>query len=203
MIEDYSHFSDDELLVMFRQGDELAGGQLAERYRPLVKRCTRPYFLMGGDGEDLIQEGMIGLVCSMQGYDIEGAAAFKSYAELCVRRRIMDAVRSASRSKHMPLNHRLSLEELSADEGEAEAILSDERYKLSPEELIIEQEKRSSMYEMCAKLLSPMEKKVLRLYLEGLSYEEMAGRIERPVKSVDSALQRIKKKLSNALRQNQ
>lgn len=202
MINDYSRFTDDELLIMFRQGDELAGGQLAERYRPLVKRCTRPYFLMGGDGEDLIQEGMIGLVCSMQGYDMEGAASFKSYAELCIRRRIMDAVRSASRSKHMPLNSRLSLEELSDEEGEAEALLSDERYKLSPEELIIEQERRNRVYEMSEKLLSPLEKKVLKLYLEGLSYEEMALRMEKPVKSVDSALQRIKKKLSSALRQN-
>lgn len=200
MINDYSCFSDDELIGMFRQGDEMAGGQLAERYRPLVKRCTRPYFLMGGDGEDLIQEGMIGLVCSMQGYDVDGAASFKSYAELCVRRRIMDAVRSANRSKHMPLNYRLSLEELSAEENEAEALLSDERYKLSPEELIIEQEKRSRVREMSEKLLSPLEKKVLKLYLEGLSYEEMAAKMEKPVKSVDSALQRIKKKLSVALK---
>lgn len=202
MINNYSILSDDELLLRFRQGDELAGGELAERYRPMVKRCTRPYFLMGGDGEDLIQEGMIGLVCSIQGYDMAGGASFKSYAELCVRRRIMDAVRSASRNKHMPLNSRLSLEELSAGEGEAEALLSDERYNLSPEELIIEQEQKDRMYKLCAQLLSPLEKKVLGLYLDGLSYEEMAQRLDKPAKSVDSALQRIKKKLSGAARNN-
>lgn len=198
MINDYSLFSDDELLALFRQGDEPAGGELAERYRPMVKRCARPYFLMGGDGEDLIQEGMIGLVCSLQGYDMAGGASFRSYAELCVRRRIMDAVRSASRNKHMPLNSRLSLEELSDGERGGEALLSDERYKLSPEELLIEQEKKSRMYELCDRLLSPLEKKVLALYLDGLSYSEMARHLNKPIKSVDSALQRIKKKLSSA-----
>lgn len=199
MAENLSGYSDNELLAMFRQGDEAAGGELAERYGALVKRCARSFFLVGGSQEDLIQEGMIGLVCSIQGYDPEGGASFRSYAELCVRRRIMDAVRSAGRNKHQPLNQRLSLDELYSDEAGSE-LPCDELYKLSPEELILEREQKDSFYALCREILSPLEKKVVALYLEGLSYEEIALRCGKPVKSVDSALQRIKKKLAERMR---
>ena len=195
----YSALSDDELVGLFRSGDGVAGSELAVRYRPLVKRCTRPYFLVGGDSEDLIQEGMIGLVSSIQSYQPGGSALFRSYAELCVKRRILSAIKAAARFKHMPLNYRLSLEDIYSDDGEALARMADERYNLSPEELIIEQEKKNDLYALCRRILSPLEKKVLAFYLEGLSYEEIAGRCGKPVKSVDSALQRIKRKLSRAV----
>lgn len=199
MAVNYSALSDDELVGLFRSGDGVAGSELAVRYRPLVKRCTRPYFLVGGDSEDLIQEGMIGLVSSIQSYQPGGSALFRSYAELCVKRRILSAIKAAARFKHMPLNYRLSLEDIYSDDGEALARMADERYNLSPEELIIEQEKKTDLYALCRKILSPLEKKVLAFYLEGLSYEEIAGRCGKPVKSVDSALQRIKRKLSRAV----
>ena len=199
MAVNYSALSDDELVGLFRSGDGVAGSELAVRYRPLVKRCTRPYFLVGGDSEDLIQEGMIGLVSSIQSYQPGGSALFRSYAELCVKRRILSAIKAAARFKHMPLNYRLSLEDIYSDDGEALARMADERYNLSPEELIIEQEKKTNLYALCRKILSPLEKKVLAFYLEGLSYEEIAGRCGKPVKSVDSALQRIKRKLSRAV----
>ena len=199
MAVNYSALSDDELVGLFRSGDGVAGSELAVRYRPLVKRCTRPYFLVGGDSEDLIQEGMIGLVSSIQSYQPGGCALFRSYAELCVKRRILSAIKAAARFKHMPLNYRLSLEDIYSDDGEALARMADERYNLSPEELIIEQEKKTNLYALCRKILSPLEKKVLAFYLEGLSYEEIAGRCGKPVKSVDSALQRIKRKLSRAV----
>lgn len=199
MAVNYSALSDDELVGLFRSGDGIAGSELAVRYRPLVKRCTRPYFLVGGDSEDLIQEGMIGLVSSIQSYQPGGSALFRSYAELCVKRRILSAIKAAARFKHMPLNYRLSLEDIYSDDGEALARLADERYNLSPEELIIEQEKKTDLYALCRRILSPLEKKVLAFYLEGLSYEEIAGRCGKPVKSVDSALQRIKRKLSRAV----
>ena len=198
MAVNYSALSDDELVGLFRSGDGVAGSELAVRYRPLVKRCTRPYFLVGGDSEDLIQEGMIGLVSSIQSYQPGGSALFRSYAELCVKRRILSAIKAAARFKHMPLNYRLSLEDIYSDDGEALARMADERYNLSPEELIIEQEKKTDLYALCRRILSPLEKKVLAFYLEGLSYEEIAGRCGKPVKSVDSALQRIKRKLSRA-----
>ena len=199
MAVNYSALSDDELVGLFRSGDGVAGSELAVRYRPLVKRCTRPYFLVGGDSEDLIQEGMIGLVSSIQSYQPGGSALFRSYAELCVKRRILSAIKAAARFKHMPLNYRLSLEDIYSDDGEALARMADERYNLSPEELIIEQEKKTDLYALCRSILSPLEKKVLAFYLEGLSYEEIAGRCGKPVKSVDSALQRIKRKLSRAV----
>lgn len=199
MAVNYSALSDDELVGLFRSGDGVAGSELAVRYRPLVKRCTRPYFLVGGDSEDLIQEGMIGLVSSIQSYQPGGSALFRSYAELCVKRRILSAIKAAARFKHMPLNYRLSLEDIYSDDGESLARMADERYNLSPEELIIEQEKKNDLYALCRRILSPLEKKVLAFYLEGLSYEEIAGRCGKPVKSVDSALQRIKRKLSRAV----
>lgn len=199
MAVNYSALSDNELVGLFRSGDGVAGSELAVRYRPLVKRCTRPYFLVGGDSEDLIQEGMIGLVSSIQSYQPGGSALFRSYAELCVKRRILSAIKAAARFKHMPLNYRLSLEDIYSDDGEALARMVDERYNLSPEELIIEQEKKTDLYALCRRILSPLEKKVLAFYLEGLSYEEIAGRCGKPVKSVDSALQRIKRKLSRAV----
>ena len=199
MAVNYSALSDDELVGLFRSGDGVAGSELAVRYRPLVKRCTRPYFLVGGDSEDLIQEGMIGLVSSIQSYQPGGSALFRSYAELCVKRRILSAIKAAARFKHMPLNYRLSLEDIYSDDGEALARMADERYNLSPEELIIEQEKKTDLYALCRRILSPLEKKVLAFYLEGLSYEEIAGRCGKPVKSVDSALQRLKRKLCRAV----
>ncbi|MGI5977506.1 MAG: sigma-70 family RNA polymerase sigma factor [Candidatus Limivicinus sp.] len=203
MINNYPEISDDELLQLFRSGDERAGGELAERYRPLVKRCTRPYFLMGGDSEDLIQEGMIGLVCSMQGYDIDGPASFKSYAEICIKRRILDAIRAASRFKHMPLNYRLSLEDIYKNPSADISSICPDKYTQSPEELIIEQENKNDLWELCRILLSPLEKKVLSFYLDGLSYEEISVKCGKPVKSVDSALQRIKKKLARACSQTE
>ena len=199
MALDYTRMTDDELLELFHGGNGEAGSELAVRYRPVIKRCTRPYFLVGGDSEDLIQEGMIGLVSSMQSYRPGTGTSFKSYAEVCIRRRILSAIKAASRFKHMPLNYRLSLEELYGEDGEALPGLPDEKYNRSPEDLIIEREKKNDLYMLCRALLSPLEKRVLALYLEGLSYEEIAARCGKPVKSVDSALQRIKRKLSRAV----
>lgn len=195
MRKDYSGYTDEMLAGLSRSGDESAGSELARRYRPLIKRCTRPYFLLGGDTEDLIQEGMIGLVSSMRSYDAEGGSSFRSYAELCIRRRILDAIKAAGRLKHMPLNSGLSLDELDGSE-DGTAALNEIKYSPSPEELVIEREQKDSLYLACRSILSPLERKVLSGYLEGLSYEEIAARCEKPVKSVDSALQRIRKKLS-------
>lgn len=199
MAADRSMHTDEELLQLFREGDENAGSELARRYRPLIRQCTRPYFLLGGDSEDLIQEGMIGLVHSMRSYEPQGGAAFKSYAELCIRRRILDAIKAAGRLKHMPLNSGLSLDELDSGDERDKAKLTEIKYSPSPEELIIEKEEKNSIYSLSVSILSPLELKVLSGYLDGLSYEEIALRCAKPVKSVDSALQRIRKKLARAL----
>ena len=198
MINDYSVYSDEELQRLSAAGDGSAGSELAHRYRPLIRRCTRPYYLLGGDNEDLIQEGMIGLVHSMHSFDENGGASFRSYSELCIKRRIMDAIKAAGRLKHMPLNTGLSLDELSDSEGLDKSGLADMSYSPSPEELFIRREEKSTVRELAYSILSPLERKVMDCYLEGLSYDEIAQRCGKGVKSVDAALQRIRKKLSAA-----
>lgn len=199
MALDYTALTDNELVRLFHSGDNEAGSELAVRYRPMIKRCTRPYFLVGGDSEDLIQEGMIGLVSSMQTYEEESGVQFKTYAEVCIKRRILSAIKAASRFKHMPLNYRLSLEELYGEGEETMLASADDESIRSPEELIIERERKSALYAKARALLTPLEKQVLSLYLDGLSYEDIAAHCAKPVKSVDSALQRIKRKLSRAM----
>lgn len=198
IISDYSIYTDEELLRLSAEGDGSAGSELAHRYRPLIRRCTRPYYLLGGDNEDLIQEGMIGLVHSMQSFEEKGGATFRSYAELCIKRRIMDAIKAAGRLKHMPLNTGLSLDELSEGERSDINALAKLSYSPSPEELIIEQEEKNDLYRRSRSILSPLERRVMDCYLEGLSYEEISQRCGKPTKSVDAALQRIRKKLSAA-----
>ena len=197
---DLSLCSDEELLSMLRSESKEAGDELVARYKTLVKKCSRPYFLVGGDSEDLIQEGMIGLLSSMQSYDKSKDCSFRTYAELCIRRRILSAIKAANRNKHQPLNSGLSLEEISDED--TQPLTADERFNQSPEQLFIQQEERSNMYILCRKLLSSYERDVLVLYLEGLSYDEMAKTCGKPVKSIDSALQRIKKKLALAASEN-
>lgn len=196
---DYPELQDEQLQSLSQSGDENAGSELTRRYKPLIKRCARPYFLLGGDAEDLIQEGMIGLVHSIKSYDPLGGASFRSYAEICIRRCILDAIKSAGRLKHMPLNTGLSLDVLFNDENASKASIAEMSYSPSPEELILERERKSNLYSISRNILSPLERKVLAGYLEGLSYEEIAALCSKPVKSVDSALQRIKKKLSVAM----
>ena len=195
---DYAALSEERLIELVQHGDNEAGNELSLRYRPLIKKCTRPYFLVGGDEEDLIQEGMMGLVTSMQTYSPDRQCTFKSYAELCIKRRILSAIKAANRFKHMPLNYRLSLDEIYSDDEEPNAIIADARYTLTPEQQIIREEEIQSLRTLSKSLLSSLENKVLELYLEGLLYEEIAKGIGKPVKSVDSALQRIKKKLADA-----
>ena len=195
---DYSALSEDRLIELVQQGDNEAGSELSLRYRPLIKKCTRPFFLIGGDEEDLIQEGMMGLVTSMQTYSPDRQCSFKSYAELCIKRRILSAIKAANRQKHMPLNNRLSLDEIYSDDEDTITIIADDRYSLSPEQQIIREEEIQRLRALAQSLLSSFEKKVLDLYLEGLSYDEIAERTGKRAKSVDSALQRIKKKLAKA-----
>ncbi len=195
---DYSALSEDRLIELVQQGDNEAGSEISLRYRPLIKKCTRPFFLIGGDEEDLIQEGMMGLVTSMQTYSPDRQCSFKSYAELCIKRRILSAIKAANRQKHMPLNNRLSLDEIYSDDEDTITIIADDRYSLSPEQQIIREEEIQRLRALAQSLLSSYEKKVLDLYLEGLSYDEIAERTGKRAKSVDSALQRIKKKLAKA-----
>ena len=196
---DYSALSDSQLLQCARAGDEWAQNALVLRYRRVVRSCTRPYFLAGGDSEDLMQEGMIGLLCAMREYDLCARTSFRTYAELCIRRRIISAARSASRRKHSPLNDGVSLEEILSDENQRGFLIHGQPNVRSLEEQVLAREREGDFISAYAGYLSAFEGLILRHYLDGLSYEEIAARSGRSVKSVDNAVQRIRKKLARRL----
>ena len=198
-MKDYSALPDETLLGCSRAGEESAEEALILRYRRTVRILVRPYFLAGGDSEDLVQEGMIGLLSAMREYDPGGGAPFRSYAELCIRRRVISAAKSASRLKHSPLNDGISLEEILSDENQRVSLFVERRFDRSPEDLLLARERECDFVFACSRYLSAFEKKICRYYLDGLSYEEIASKTGRSVKSVDNAVQRIRKKMGRHL----
>jgi RNA polymerase sporulation-specific sigma factor len=195
---EYAVLDDDRLQQLAMSGDREAEEALAERYLRLVRACARPLFLAGGDSEDLIQEGTFGLLSAIRKYSPEDGTSFKSFAEHCVRMRLLSAIKSASRLKHIPLNDGISLEELSEDPGADIAALP-ESFRQNPERLILAKESREELSAAFSRCLSRFEVKVLNLYLEGLSYREIAERLCRNAKSVDNAVQRIRRKLAREM----
>lgn len=189
--------ADEQLIGLIRQGDKDAERVLFERYKQLVRSRAHSYFLIGADHEDLVQEGMLGLYKAVCEYDETKTASFKSFAELCVTRQILSAIKNATRKKHTPLNHYVSLNRSPIQE-DGEVTLLDTMRSLSvadPEEVVIGRENFEQMVLYLEKTLSPMEQRVLSLYLDGLSYPQIAARIGKPLKSVDNAMQRVKHKL--------
>ena len=194
MIE-YDALNDTNLQILATEGDRLAEEKLAERYLRLVRACARPLFLAGGDSEDLIQEGTFGLLSAIRQYDPSGTASFKTFAEHCINMRLISAIRSASRLKHFPLNDGISLEQLSEEPGVHLSALP-EFFRRTPEELVLARESKEELYSAFLECLSKFEIKVLELYLDGLSYREIADRLGKSAKSIDNAVQRIRKKLA-------
>ena len=192
---DYALMDDTTLQSCAADGDRDAEEALAARYLRLVRICSRPLFLAGGDSEDLIQEGTFGLLSAIRTYDPADGTAFKTYAEHCIRMRLLSAIKSASRLKHVPLNDGISLEELSEDPGTDISALP-ELIRHNPEELILAKESREELNAAFSRCLSRFEIKVLDFYLEGLSYREIAERLCRDAKSIDNAVQRIRRKLA-------
>ncbi len=190
---DYPTLTDPELHSLYLAGDAEAGNALVLRYQALVGFCAVPFFLAGGEREDLIQEGMIGLLSAIREFDPEGGASFRSFAELCIRRRLISATRGAARRKHAPLNEGLSLEQLQAD---GDVLLPEAPQVRSAEELVLGSSRLEELLSDRQKMLSPLEQKVLQFYLSGLSYREIAKRAVLSEKSVDNAMQRIRKKLA-------
>lgn len=182
--------SDEQLCALAQQGDRTAEELLTIRYFGTVKSCSRPYFLAGGDGEDLIQEGMLGLLKAIRAFSPERGIPFEAFARMCITRRIYSAVRAASAAKHEPLNHSESIAEtpLFDENPEAAHAASD------PVSLVIGMEEHREMRQKLLSLLSAFESRVLTLYLDGCSYEEMAAEVGKSVKSVDNAIQRIRRK---------
>ena len=195
---EYATFSDNSLQAMAAAGDRGAEEALSERYMRLVRICARPLFLAGGSSEDLIQEGMIGLLSAIRQFDAQSGASFHTFAELCIRSRLLSAVKSASRKKHLPLNDGLSLEQLSEDSG-SQLSATPEVFRQDPEDLVLARESKEELYAVLSRCLSKMENRVLEYYLDGLSYREIAARLGKDEKAVDNAVQRIRRKLARNL----
>ena len=187
--------SDSELCKLAAAGNSAAEETLVVRYSRLVRACARPYFLVGGDSDDLIQEGMLGLLSAIRHYDPAKSVRFNTFAEYCIRRRIFDAIKASTRDKSIPLNTYISLESPRFDEiySPVASMLQD------PEDLFIANECAEELKVCFEGTLSTFENKILDLYLDGMSYSEMAETVGKTTKSVDNAVQRIKKKLGKQL----
>jgi RNA polymerase sporulation-specific sigma factor len=200
--EDVTAEQDEQLVAQARGGDEGAIDALLTRYRHYARAKARSYFLAGADREDIVQEGMIGLYKAIRDYEPEHNTAFRAFAELCITRQIITAIKTATRQKHIPLNSYVSLNKAASDhEGEerplADSIVS--REILDPADLVISAEEIAGIRDSVDKHLSELETEVLSLYMDGKSYQEIADLLGRHVKSIDNALQRIKRKLEQHL----
>jgi len=197
----YHLLLDEEVVEFAREGDEYALEYLINKYRNFVRAKARSYFLIGADREDIIQEGMIGLYKAIRDFRMDKLSSFRAFAELCITRQIITAIKTATRQKHIPLNSYVSLNKPIYDEDSDRTLLDViSGSKISdPEELIISREEFDDIEEKMGEILSSLEWKVLMSYLEGKSYQEIAEDLKRHVKSIDNALQRVKRKLERYL----
>ena len=197
----FERLEDEEIVELVHAGDSDALDYLINKYKNFVRAKARSYFLIGADREDIVQEGMIGLYKAIRDFKEDKLTSFKAFAELCITRQIITAIKTATRQKHIPLNSYISLDKPIYDE-ESDRTLMDVisgAKVLDPEELIINREKFDDIEDKMAELLSDLERKVLALYLDGRSYQEISEDLNRHVKSIDNALQRVKRKLERYL----
>jgi RNA polymerase sporulation-specific sigma factor len=197
-MRDLIELSDNDLQLRAVNGDGAAEETLAARYMQLVRACARPLFLAGGDSEDLSQEGMFGLLSAIREFDPSQGVSFHSFAEHCIRMRLYSAVKTASRLKHLPLNDSMPLEQLS-DDPSSQLSAAPELFRRSPEDLVLARESKEELKQLFDRRLSPLEKQVLDLFLDGLSYRDIALVLKKDEKSVDNAVQRIRRKLAHSL----
>lgn len=198
---DFKDKSDEEVVVQAKNGNNRAQEYLISKYENFVKSKAKAYFLIGADKEDIYQEGMIGLYKAIRDFNPEKSTSFKAFAEICVIRQIITAIKTATRQKHIPLNTYVSLNKPIYEE-ESERTLLDVLVGLKisdPEELMISKEQMDYIEEKISKVLSDLELEVLTSYLDGKSYQEIASNLERHSKSIDNALQRVKRKLEKCL----
>ena len=193
--------TDEELVQLTHEGNAAAEEHMFMKYKNYVRSKARTYFLIGADSEDIIQEGMIGLYKAIRDYKPDRQSSFKVFAELCITRQIITAIKSATRQKHMPLNSYVSLNQ-PVYEAESDRTLIDiisESKTTNPEELMISKEEYAQIEARIGDILSDLEMEVLSSYLQGRSYQEIADILNRHVKSIDNALQRVKRKLEKYL----
>ncbi len=192
---------DEDLIAAFHAGNVEVLEYLIKKYTNFVRVKARTYFLMGAEREDIIQEGMIGLYKAIRDFRSDRMSSFKAFAELCITRQIITAIKTATRQKHIPLNSYVSLDKPIYDEDSERTLLDviGSPKGSDPEEMIIKQEMFGKLEQTMSELLSAFESRVLALYLEGLSYHEIANYLNKHVKSIDNALQRVKRKLEYCL----
>lgn len=190
--------SDEALCQAVSEGSREAEEILVTRYNRLVRTCARPYFLIGGDSEDLIQEGMVGLIKAVREYDPLRDASFRTFAEICIRNRLFSVLRAASRDKHAPLNQSVPLDTPFFDGNSYIAGIRD-MAQGNPEDLILDRERAESLLSGVRKQLSEFETKILGYYLDGLSCREIAEAVGKSPKSVDNAVQRVRRKVARQL----
>lgn len=199
--EEFKEISDDEVVIRAQSGNNKAQEYLINKYENFVKNKAKSYFLIGADKEDIYQEGMIGLYKAIRDYNPDKLTSFKAFAEICVTRQIITAIKTATRQKHIPLNTYISLNKPVYEE-ESERTLLDVLAGLKindPEELVISQEEMIYIEQEISRVLSELEMEVLMSYLDGKSYQEIACDLDRQAKSIDNALQRVKRKLEKSL----
>lgn len=194
-MKEYDKIKDEELIFRFKQGETEILDYLMEKYKNMVRKKARAMFLIGGDNDDLIQEGMIGLFKAVRDYQPEKEASFQTFARICVDRQIYNAIQNSNRQKHQPLNSYISL---SQEDGENEEHLPD-MWVENPESIIIDQENVRDLEQEITCTLSPMENQVLDYYLDGNGYTEIAKIMGKTPKSIDNALQRIRGKIKEQL----
>lgn len=200
----FEGLADEEILRLIQQGNNYALDFLIDKYKGFVLAKARTYFLIGADSEDMIQEGMIGLYKAICDYDSTKLSSFKGFANLCITRQMITAIKTATRQKHIPLNSYVSLDKPIYD-GESDRTLIDiiaGSECVDPQDLIVNREKLSYTRTKLSELLSGLEEKVLHLYLEGYTYQEISDNLKRHVKSIDNALQRVKRKLEYLIKTN-
>lgn len=193
----YKDCSDEELVNLANRGNVIAEEYLITKFKRMVKLKARSYFLIGADAEDIIQEGMIGLYKAVRNFQFEKLSSFKAFAELCVTRQMITAIKSATRQKHIPLNSYISLNRPIFNEDSDRTLLDvvDSANIDDPQDLFMRDENLNSFKERIKRVLSNLEREVLESYLDAKSYKEIAAELGKQVKSVDNALQRIKRKL--------
>ena len=194
--------ADDELVARYRAGETAAMDALLARYRRFARAKARGYFLVGADHDDIEQEGLIGLFKAVRDYRPEREASFRAFAELCITRQVITAIKTATRQKHQPLNRYVSISGIRSDDADAERsveALLDDHHVRDPAEEVVQRERYDAMRRSMAQVLSGLEVDVLGLYVEGKSYQEIGDQLGRHVKSIDNALQRIKRKVESQI----
>jgi len=198
--------NDSQLVVAAREGSDAALEFLLYKYKNFVKIKARAYFLIGADWDDLVQEGMIGLYKAIRDYRDDKQSSFRAFAELCITRQIITAIKTATRQKHLPLNSYVSLNRPVYFEDESDRMLADllsGAEIVDPVDLVISDEEMQNMKMSFSEILSDLEAEVLKLYIDGRSYQEIADDLSRHVKSIDNALQRVKRKIELHLKKKE